>query len=56
MSKLKVEFGSYENSCLADQYTDASPAAQEAEFLDSELAEIMTKLWNDTGVQAAFAR
>ena len=56
MSKLKIEFGSYENSCLADEYTDASTVAQEAEFLASDLAEIMTQLWNDTGVQAAFAR
>ena len=56
MPKLKLEFESSESSDIAEEYYQLSSGAEEENYLSKSLVEVMSYLWKDKGVQAAFLR
>lgn len=56
MTKLKLEFESSESTDVAEEYYQLSSGAEEENYLSKSLVEVMSYLWKDKGVQAAFLR
>ena len=56
MTKLKLEFESSESTDVAEEYYQLSSGAEEENHLSKSLVEVMSYLWKDKGVQAAFLR
>ena len=51
-----LEFESSESSDIAEEYYQLSSGAEEENYLSKSLVEVMSYLWKDKGVQAAFLR